>query len=261
MLSPSGESVAPNSSPVELTGAPRFTGSDHSEFAKDMAWSLGAAGPDSEAHATGNATDSSASAMAASTDLMVTSSLVPAWRTGGHPEIVAAQTWPVGCEDQGAPVPGEARRDVVRYRVQWRAQVHRRRPWVVHGLPGGYPQIDSAEPTGAGRPEHQLSAVSADRDGGVVGARVAELDDELGRREGLSVACHGRHVDVRLVLRQSSPIEVQVRRSVFRVLQVHGRLFRGRGVHAGAEWDGVVPAEVVVRVGSMRHEDVGRATP
>src|SRR5437879_11622740 len=144
MLSPSGESVAPNSSPVELTGAPRFTGSDHSELAKDMACSLGAAGPDSEAHATSNATESSASAVAASTDLMVTSWLVPARRAGGHVEIVAAQTWPVGCEDQRASIEGEARRDVVRYRVQRRVQVHRRRPWVVHGLPGGYPQIDSS---------------------------------------------------------------------------------------------------------------------
>src|SRR5947208_2757426 len=118
------------------------------------------------------------SAVAASTDLMVTSWLVPARRAGGHVEIVAAQTWPVGCEDQRASIEGEARRDVVRYRVQRRVQVHRRRPWVVHGLPGGYPQIDSAEPTDAGRPEHQLSAISADRDGGVVGARVAELDNE-----------------------------------------------------------------------------------
>src|SRR6266700_2410839 len=261
MLSPPGESVAPNSSPVELTGAPTFAGSDHSELAKDMAWSLGAAGPDSEAHATSNATDSSASAVVASTDLMVTSWLMPARRAGGHVEVVAAGApRPIGREDQRAPIEGEARRDVVRYRVQWRAQVCRRRPWVVHGLPGGYPQIDSAEPTGAGRPEHQLSAISADRDGGVVGARVAELDDELGGPEGLPVACHGRHVDVRLVLRQSSPIEVQVGRSVFRVLQVHGRLFRYRSVHAGAEWDGVGPAEVVVRVGSMRHEDVGRTT-
>src|SRR6266513_3009859 len=68
----------------ELTGARRGTGSDHSELAKDMACSLGAAGPDSEAHATSNATDSSASAVAASTDLMVTSWLVPARRAGGH---------------------------------------------------------------------------------------------------------------------------------------------------------------------------------
>src|SRR6266699_5425997 len=172
MLSPSGESVAPNSSPVELTGAPRGTGSDHSDVAKDMASSLGPAGPDSEAHATSNATDSSASAVAASTDLMVTSWLMPARRAGGHVEVVAAGApQPIGREDQRAPIEGEVWRDVVRYRVQWRAQVHRRRPRVVHGLPGGYPQIGSAEPTEAGRPEHQLSAVRADRDGGVVGAR------------------------------------------------------------------------------------------
>src|SRR6266496_2923774 len=209
---PSGVNVGVASPAALLMGAPTFAGSDHSELAKDMAWSLGAAGPDPEAHATSNATDSSASAVVASTDLMVTSWLMPARRAGGHVEVVAAGApQPIGREDQRAPIEGEAWRDVVRYRVQWRAQVHRRRPRVVHGLPGGYPQIGSAEPTEARRPEHQLSAVSADRDGGVVGARVAELDDELGRPEGLPVACHGRHVDVRLVLRQGSPIEVQVR--------------------------------------------------
>src|SRR6266568_5776868 len=95
-LSPSGEKVAWDSSPAELIGTPRFTGSDHSAWAKDMASSLGAAGPDSEAHATSNATDSSASAVAANTDLMVTSWLMPAWRArrDGHcREMLIATLW------------------------------------------------------------------------------------------------------------------------------------------------------------------------
>ena len=37
-LSSSGESVAFCSPAAELTTGPRFTGSDHSELAKDMAW-------------------------------------------------------------------------------------------------------------------------------------------------------------------------------------------------------------------------------
>src|SRR5438132_1842582 len=50
-LSSSGESVAFCSPAAELTTGPRFTGSDHSELAKDMAWSLGAAGSVVGSHA------------------------------------------------------------------------------------------------------------------------------------------------------------------------------------------------------------------
>src|SRR6266550_4034009 len=164
MLSSSLDIVGVWSWHRELTGAGRGTGSDHSELAKDMACSLGAAGPDSEAHATSNATDSSASAVAASTDLMVTSRLMPAWRAGGHVEIVAAQTWPVGCEDQRASIEGEARRDVVQPRIQGRPGVHRWRPRIMDRLARGHPQIIPAKAAAAARPEHQLSAVSADRD-------------------------------------------------------------------------------------------------
>src|SRR2546422_6675501 len=44
------------STALELTTGPRFTGSDHAELAKDMAWSLGAAGLGSVAQATTRAT-------------------------------------------------------------------------------------------------------------------------------------------------------------------------------------------------------------
>src|SRR6266699_5866436 len=50
-LSSSGDSAAFISLAAELIGAPRFTGSDHSELEKDMASSLGAAGWDSGAQA------------------------------------------------------------------------------------------------------------------------------------------------------------------------------------------------------------------
>src|SRR5437762_13204872 len=92
MLSSSLDMVGAWSWHRELTGAGRGTGSDHSESAKDMACSLGAAGPDSEAHAPSNATDSSARAAAASTDLRVPSWRVPAPRAGVHAELVATPT-------------------------------------------------------------------------------------------------------------------------------------------------------------------------
>src|SRR6266550_3095668 len=50
-LSSSGDSAAFISLAAELIGAPRFTGSDHSELEKDMASSLGAASWDSGAQA------------------------------------------------------------------------------------------------------------------------------------------------------------------------------------------------------------------
>src|SRR2546422_6961267 len=78
---------------AEFTGAPRFIGSDHSELAKDMAWSLGAAGLGSVAHATSSAmvTGVANSAMDAPLiDLL----LVLARRAGRDPDVRAAETAP-----------------------------------------------------------------------------------------------------------------------------------------------------------------------
>src|SRR6266550_1424611 len=69
-LRPSRASVAFCSLEDELTTGPRFTGSDHSEPANDMASSLGAAGWDCHSHARSSAREASGTRVAMATVLM-----------------------------------------------------------------------------------------------------------------------------------------------------------------------------------------------
>src|SRR6266702_6700517 len=94
---------------AELTGAPRFTGSDHLELAKDMAWSLGAAGLGSVAHATSSARVTGVASSATDAPLMGLL-LMPARRAGRDPDVRAAKTpGPTRGEDQRAAVARAAR--------------------------------------------------------------------------------------------------------------------------------------------------------
>src|SRR5690242_10644915 len=58
-LSPSFDRFGCASRNVELIVAPRFNGSDHLEFANDVAWSLGATGCDSDSHPNSSASAAS----------------------------------------------------------------------------------------------------------------------------------------------------------------------------------------------------------
>src|SRR5437016_14683235 len=101
----SGERPAFASRALELTTGPRFTGSDHSELAKDMAWSLVATGSDPDWHATSSATERSGVRLVMTTGFIETSSLMCARRAGRHPDVGAAGTTrPAGGKQQDAAV-------------------------------------------------------------------------------------------------------------------------------------------------------------
>src|SRR3989442_11805148 len=63
-LSPSGDSVGLFSLDAVLIAGPRFAGSDHSELAKDIAWSPGATRCDSESHASSSGKQTSDASLA-----------------------------------------------------------------------------------------------------------------------------------------------------------------------------------------------------
>src|SRR6267378_4857290 len=63
-LSPSGDSVGLFSLDAVLIAGPRFAGSDHSELAKDMVWSLIATGSCSDPQATITASDTGCTSLA-----------------------------------------------------------------------------------------------------------------------------------------------------------------------------------------------------
>src|SRR6266550_1388170 len=60
---PSRDRLGAKSTPALLIGGPRFTGSDHSELAKDMAWTLTATGSDSTRQAASRTNGASKAAL------------------------------------------------------------------------------------------------------------------------------------------------------------------------------------------------------
>src|SRR3990172_3094098 len=174
-------------------------------------------------------------------------------RPGRHPEVLEAQTGATRLangDQQGSPVPRQSWREVRARCVDPWAEILRRGPGIVGAAATGDPDVGTAAPTGAVRPEEYLPPIGADRRFAVVCGGVVEFCDGHRWPYGLTVARQSDFVDV------ASPREVEAGGPTLRSRDVGAAALVHRGVDLGAEVDRRSPTEIVVRVGSTRYPDI-----
>ena len=187
---------------------------------------------------------------------LVKKQLMVTRQAGGCIKVVTPKaSWPIGSEEDGAAISRQTWLHVISGGVQ-RGNRHRGRPWFVYASPSRAPDIKE---TGTIRREEKLSSVFPYGSVLVDRGWVIELGDVNGGTASLTIARHGRIVDIGGSCRGLA-VKIKIRTPILRTLQVVRRLFvSSRGVHIATEQHRVAPGKIIVRIVPSREVDVAQA--